>query len=131
MQQPNETDDAYGSTGSMLAHLYHQHGAKRVREEMTTLIEAGTTPRQFAEMVAAELRAARLSKVAELVESYLDQLPDGLDLRFCDYCHDKLYIESPGNLANIESWRRSRRRFMAKLEARRDKWLRLAGIAPE
>jgi len=131
MPQPNDPDaDPYESTGSMLAHLYHQHGAKRVHDEMASLVEAGTIPKQFIEMVAAELRAARLSKVAELVESYLDQLTDGLDLRFFSICADPLYADSPALGANIASWQRQQRRFMAKLNARRNRWLRLGGIDP-
>jgi hypothetical protein len=130
--QPNDPDaDPYETTGSMLAHLYHQHGAKRIHQAMTTWVEAGTIPKQFAAVVAAELRAARLPKVAEIVESYIDQCPDGLDLRYCSYCYEKPYVDSPGNQANIDAWCRRRTRLMATLNEMRDKWLRLAEIGTE
>jgi hypothetical protein len=80
-------------------------------------------------MVAAELRAARLPKVAEVVEGYASQCPDGTDLRFCHYCKPP-YNDDPSTGPNIAAWRRSRARFMDSLRKRWDKWLRLARIEP-
>jgi hypothetical protein len=128
--EPNDEDnDPYASTGSLLAHLYSQHGVGRIHAEMTTLVESGTIPRQFVELIAAELRAARLSKVAEIVESYASQCPDGLDVaRFCNYCQPPHEDHPESNSANIQAWRKRQSRSMASLNARRDRWLRLANI---
>jgi hypothetical protein len=112
----------------MLAHLYQKKGAERIHAEMTALVEAGTIPRQFVEVLAAQSRAMRMFGLAEIIEGYVDRCPDGLDLRYCSYCTDPLYADSPALGANIASWQRQQRRFMAKLNARRDRWLRLAEI---
>jgi hypothetical protein len=131
LQQLNEANvEPFESTGSCVAYLHRKHGANRVHQEMQTLVEAGTIPRQYVEVIAAELRAARLSKVAEIVESYIDQCPDGLDVaQYCEFTEPP-YTDHP-NRANIEAWRRRRTRLMAKLNDTRDRWLRLAGIETE
>ena len=108
---PADLASQFESTGALAAYLYRQHCAKRLHDEMATLVEAGTIPKQFVELTVAELKSRTAAQGGgDRVESYINQCPDGLDLRFCNYCADPLYADSPALEANIASWQRQQRR---------------------
>ena len=134
MQQPtidpNELPDDL-EPGAYLGLVYQKKGRKALKAELDEVVERGNAPREYLEAIAAELRAARLPKVAVLVEHCAAKCPDGMDLRFCGYTKALPYINDPKyNEMNIAAWRRRRQRLITHWRQKREKWLRLAGIDP-
>jgi hypothetical protein len=124
-------EDPFESLGARLGFAYQDGGAEKFKALMADIVEDGRFDSEHMGEASAELLALGLSKPAKLVAETAARCPSLTDLRFCIYCHDELYIDSPGNEANIRMWLRSRQRQIERIRKRRQELLRRAGIEPE